>query len=75
MKLSDYCNSSASDRFHGEASSPAVVMRCEYCGGPIYDGEEYYNFNDMVICDSCAWAFAFEQFEQEAKRKTAEKQE
>jgi hypothetical protein len=74
MKLDRYCNSSASDRFHGEASSPAVVMRCEYCGGPICDGEEYYSFNDLNICDACAWAFAFAHFEQEANRRTASEQ-
>jgi hypothetical protein len=74
MKLSDYCNSSASDRFHGEALDPPIALHCSHCGDPIYDGQEYYDFDGTDICDACAWAYAFELFEQEANRRTAGEQ-
>lgn len=59
------------DRFYGEALSPPLWEYCEYCGSKIYDGEEYYDHNDMRICDRCARRYAWSLFSQEAKRKTA----
>jgi hypothetical protein len=71
MTQERYSNSSASNRFHGDVSPPKVVMRCEYSGCAIYDGEEYYEIDDMIICDDCAWKYAIEKLKQEAKRRTA----
>ena len=71
MKLDRYCNSSASDRFHGEYTSPPLWEHCEYCGAKIYDGEEYYDHDGLHVCDGCAKRYAWRLFLQDAKRRTA----
>jgi hypothetical protein len=72
MTLDKYCNSSASDRFKGEALEPPLWDYCENCGGRIFEGEEYYEHDSMRICDRCARRYAWGVFLLQAKRRTAE---
>ena len=30
-----------------------IAHHCEYCGEPIYYGEEYYDINDEKVCCDC----------------------
>ena len=33
------------------------VEQCENCHGSIYDGEEYYDVDGTIICESCMDGF------------------
>ncbi len=30
-----------------------VYTHCDFCGGDIYKGEAYYNFEKYTICEEC----------------------
>lgn len=32
---------------------PRVCLYCGECGGVIYEDERYYEFGEMIVCDSC----------------------
>lgn len=32
---------------------PKVAHYCDCCGGEIYEGEEYYEFDSLCICKDC----------------------
>ncbi|MDD5018518.1 MAG: hypothetical protein PHO15_10525 [Eubacteriales bacterium] len=62
------------DRFWGEATPPPVWAYCEYCGGAIYSGGEYWRHGDLKICDGCACRYAWALFEERAMRRTAQRE-
>lgn len=59
------------DRFWGEASEPPVWGCCDYCGGFIYMGGDYWTHEGLRVCEDCAQRYAFAVFEQQAARQTA----
>ena len=32
---------------------PKQVMRCNYCYGWLYEGDEFAEINDMIVCENC----------------------
>ncbi len=40
------------------------VTECYYCGGDIVDGESYYDFFGLAICDGCINEFEKEHLRQ-----------
>lgn len=37
------------------APDPEVFARCEICGEPIYDGEDYYEIDGQRYCEDCVY--------------------
>lgn len=37
-------------------------FRCECCGRAIYEGEDYYDFMDDIICSDCEYDYVLEKF-------------
>ena len=57
----------AYDRMMDTQQQEMVVFKtCDMCGGEIYEGDEYYDFDDEVICEDCLMDYVNEF------RKTAE---
>ena len=40
----------------------SVAAQCQYCGGEIYRGEEYYYINAEVFCPNCLEDYARRYF-------------
>jgi len=59
------------DRFWGESGQPRLLWYCEYCGGGIYEGEEYFEHEGLRICSDCEGRYALAMFEEQAVKKTA----
>lgn len=43
------------------------VHQCQICSSNIYSGDDFYNFNGDIVCDSCGWEYVRDNF-----RRTAE---
>lgn len=44
----------AYDRMMDTQQQEIVVFKtCDMCGNEIYEGDEYYDFDDEVICEDC----------------------
>ncbi|MBE6918725.1 MAG: hypothetical protein E7469_03450 [Ruminococcaceae bacterium] len=41
-----------------EADGSAVRQQCSLCGDAIYVGEDYYQVNGQVFCESCLEDYA-----------------
>lgn len=39
-----------------------VFCQCEKCGGDIYVGEDYYDFDGDVVCEECHRDYVKEHF-------------
>lgn len=39
----------------GDSQAAIPVMYCSFCGGEIYDGEDFYHAGDKVGCVDCVW--------------------
>lgn len=37
---------------YGE-EAPEKICECAWCGGPIYEGDEYYDFAGESVCRDC----------------------
>lgn len=37
------------------AEEPPIYSKCEICGEPIYDGDEFYQIDDHDYCESCVF--------------------
>lgn len=31
-----------------------IAFHCDDCGGPLYEGDDYYKINGYRLCESCA---------------------
>ena len=38
------------------------VCRCGECGGDIYEGNDFYDFDGDIVCDDCKWDYVREHF-------------
>ena len=38
------------------------LCRCEECGGDIYEGDYYFDFDGDVICENCVRDYVKERF-------------
>ena len=36
--------------------------RCNECGGDIYEGNDYYNFDGDIVCEDCQRDYVREHF-------------
>ena len=43
------------------------VHQCQICSSNIYSGDDFYNFNGDIVCDSCGWEYVRENFRQTAE--------
>ena len=43
------------------------VHKCQICSSNIYSGDDFYNFNGDIVCDSCGWEYVRENFRQTAE--------
>ena len=43
------------------------VYQCQICSSNIYSGDDFYNFNGDIVCDSCGWEYVRENFRQTAE--------
>lgn len=43
------------------------VCQCEMCEGNIYSGNDFYNFNGIVICEDCVRDYVRDTFKQTAE--------
>lgn len=39
--------------YRREEPKAKIVEQCDFCGGNIYEGEEYYDFNGEIRCEFC----------------------
>lgn len=39
--------------YRREEPPAKIVDVCDFCGGNIYEGEEYYDFNGDIRCELC----------------------
>lgn len=37
-----------------------LVGHCEYCGHPIYAGDDYYDFDGDIVCENCNVDYMYE---------------
>lgn len=49
-----------------EPDEPRVVLCCDKCKEPIYEGDEYYDFYGDILCAECGEEYV------EGAKKTAE---
>lgn len=63
------------DRFEGEAEPLDVMFHCDYCGCRVDQGGGYYEYETLRICDSCARRFAWAEFLQLSKKRSAKPDE
>lgn len=54
-----------------EPGAPPLWDRCDYCGGGIALGEDYYEYDGQRICLCCARRYAWVDFLLRSTRKTA----
>ena len=47
-----------------------IFTHCDYCGGEIYEGEDYYNIDDKRIHDDCIYDYCRELYS--SNRRIAE---
>jgi len=40
-----------------ERSKPKIVDCCNECGYDIYEGEEHYDINNLILCKDCMEEF------------------
>ena len=40
----------------------SIYCRCDECGGDIYYGNYYYNFDGDIICEDCEPSYRKEHF-------------
>lgn len=40
-----------------ERSKPKIVDCCKECGYDIYEGQEYYDINGLILCKDCIEGF------------------
>lgn len=45
-----------------DAQQMPCTARCAYCGGDLYDRDEFYAINGLVICEGCLGAFARDNY-------------
>ena len=45
------------------------VNQCQICSSNIYSGDDFYNFNGDIVCDSCGWEYVRENFRQTAEQE------
>ena len=38
------------------------VCRCDECGGEIYEGNYFYDFDGDIVCEDCKWDYVNEHF-------------
>jgi hypothetical protein len=55
----------------GEAGGPPIWDWCDYCGGEIRLGEDYYEDEGQRICTECARRYAWIHFLVRSVRRTA----
>lgn len=63
------------DRFIGEALEPPVLFYCEFCGNGIHESEQYFEHDGVTVCNDCAQRYAWSVFLDEAKVRTAQKED
>lgn len=34
---------------------PRAVYTCDQCEGPIYEGDTFYDFDDVCVCEECKY--------------------
>jgi hypothetical protein len=54
-----------------DTDGPPVWDWCDYCGGRICLGEDYYEDGDMRVCTRCARRYAWMGFIERSVKKTA----
>ena len=50
-----------------EPPEDKVFCECDRCGGEIYVGEEYYDFDGDIICERCEPKYIREHFRRVAE--------
>lgn len=51
--MCEYCHQYRCPSGCPNAPEPPIFNHCEACGAEIYDGDEYYEIDDHVYCESC----------------------
>lgn len=45
-----------------EPPEDKVFCQCEKCGGDIYIGEDYFDFDGDIVCEDCYGSYVKEHF-------------
>lgn len=53
--MCDLCHYSICPSSCPNADEPPVFAKCEICGEPIYDGDEYFEIDDKPYCEACVY--------------------
>ena len=61
----DYLDLEA-ERLRNDPQETKVYSECDFCGGEIYIGQEYYNFEGNILCEQC-----FDEMQLDEKRECA----
>lgn len=43
------------------------VCQCEMCEGNIYSGNDFFNFNSIIVCEDCVRDYVRDTFKQTAE--------
>lgn len=50
-----YCSPCRDRCPNADDQDPPVFAKCEICGEPIYDGDEYYEIDEKPYCEACVY--------------------